>query len=77
MAAVMHELVGGESTLPVEVLTECVRSMEEGRFPGLEDVDRITAAQIASAHHDGGDGDGGGENPKEMEARRKMAGTLL
>lgn len=56
MAAVMHELIGGEPALPVEVLTECVRSMEEGRFPDLEDINRMDAAQRAS--DDGGTGGG-------------------
>lgn len=38
MAAVMHELIGSESANSGEILIKCVRSVEEGRFPDLENV---------------------------------------
>lgn len=57
VATVVHGLLDGDPALPTDVLRECMRSMEEGRYPDREDDERIKAAKAAVNTMTSGDDD--------------------
>lgn len=57
LATVVHGLYDGEQALPPDVLRECMRSMEEGRYPDTGDLERIEAAKAALKTATDGDDD--------------------